>query len=536
MNIELVLYNGNIYTLNPQQPKASAIALMWGRVVAVGSDAEMLALAGANTRRENLNGRTVLPGLIDAHLHWAWTSMSLQAVDVFEVPSKQAALDAVAQRVSQTPVGEWIRGHGWAQDLWADKSFPTAADLDAVAPHNPVYLTGKSMHVAWVNSAALQAAGITAQTPQPDGGEIHHLPDGTPSGILLEAPAIQLVRQHLPKPTPEQLVAMMRDAQAQALRCGLVGFHDLDNPEVMVALQMLREQGELAVRVVKYINKPFLDASIESGVRFGLGDDWLRYGGLKLFADGALGPRTASMLEPYEGEPNNYGIIVTPKEDMLAAALQATRAGLPTAIHAIGDRAVRDVLDIFEVVRAEEARLGIPRGARRHRIEHVQIIHPQDVGRLAALDIIASMQPIHAVSDAETADRYWGQRAALSYNARAQLDAGAVLAFGSDAPIEPFNPFLGIYAAVARKRADGTPQGGWRTDAALTLHEALRAFTYGAAFAAGTEHQQGQLKRGYYADLIVLEQDLFTQPIDALPHTQVLASMVNGVWRYGGIS
>jgi predicted amidohydrolase YtcJ len=329
---------------------------------------------------------------------------------------------------------------------------------------------------------------------------------------------------------------MMLTAQQKALSQGLTAFHDLDNPDCLQALQVLRERGELALRVTKYINRAYIGAAIESGVRFGFGDDWLRFGGLKLFADGALGPHTAHMLEPYEGEPNNCGIVVTAKDEMLELARQATLNGLPTAIHAIGDRAVRDVLDVFAAVRQTEAEHGIPRGARRHRVEHVQLIHPDDVTRLAELDIIASMQPIHATSDAETADRYWGERAALSYNARKQIDAGAVTAFGSDSPIEPFDPLRGIYAAVTRQRPDGSLGAGWRTDACLTVDEAVCGFTVGAAYAAGLEDRQGRLAPDHYADLVLLDSDPYTTAPDALHEITVLGTMVDGKWRFGGVA
>ena len=536
MQADRVLYNGTIYTLWDEQPQVTAVAMFGGRIVAVGNDVEMLALAGADTQRDDLKGATVLPGFIDAHVHWRWTSENMHSVDVYEVTSLQAALDAVAERVAQVEPGEWVRGHGWAQDFWEGRAFPTAADLDAVAPDNPVYLTAKSAHAAWVNTAALERAGITSETPDPDGGEIMHDADGKPTGILLENPAMQLVALQIPKLTTEKIAEQMLTAQQKALSEGLTAVHDLDDPDCLAGLQVLRERGELGLRVTKYINKPYLDAAIESGIRTGFGDAWLRFAGLKLFADGALGPRTALMLEPYEGEPDNYGIVVTPKDEMLRLTTAATLNGLPTAIHAIGDKAIRDVLDVFEQVRATEVEHGIPRAARRHRIEHVQVIHPDDVNRLAELDIIASMQPIHATSDAETADRYWGERAALSYNIRRQIHAGARVALGSDSPIEPFNPLFGIYAAVTRQHLHmSLGEDGWRPDAKLTMDEAIRGYTTGAAYAAGLEHEQGRLAPGYYADAVVLDRDLYTiDPKDML-ETQVLGTLVDGVWRFGGV-
>lgn len=533
MHVERILINGRVITAAGGGARASALAIYGGRVVAVGADAAMRALAGPATVVEDLGGRTVIPGLVDAHVHWQWTASAMQAVDVFEVPTKDAALAAVAERVKATPPGVWIRGHGWAQDLWPDRRFPTAADLDAVAPDNPVYLLGKSAHVAWVNTAALAAAGITADTPDPHGGSIHRA-DGVPSGILLEAPAMGLVTRVIPELTPEEIAEQMLAAQAKAHAQGLTGIHDLDDPDALAAFQILKARGALSLRVTKYINKGYLDAAITSGLRFGFGDDWVRIGGLKLFADGALGPRTAWMLDPYEGEPGNVGIVVTDPAEMLELATRATLSGLPTAIHAIGDRAVREVLGVFAAVRQVEAAHGIPRTARRHRVEHVQVIHRDDVARLADLDLIASMQPLHATSDAATADRYWGERAALSYNARVQADAGARLVFGSDTPIEPFNPLAGIHAAVTRQRPDGTLGAGWRTEACLTVDEALAAYTTGAAYCAGLEGRQGKLLPGYFADLVVLDADPYTVDPAALYRLGVVGTMVDGVWRYGG--
>jgi len=505
--IDRILLNARIYTLNPAQPVATALAIHRDRIVALGDDSSMRALAGPQTIIDNADGKAVIPGLIDAHIHW--------------------------EGVKHTPPGEWIVGRGWTQDHWPDRAFPTAADLDTVAPRNPVYLGAKSGHAAWVNSLALKVAGITASTPSPAGGDIQRDGAGHPTGILLEDPAMMLVWQKIPRPTPEQTADWMVEAQQIAWAAGLTGIHDYDNPSCMVALQILRERGELGLRVVKQINAPWIAHAHALGIRSGFGDNWLRIGGLKIFADGALGPRTAAMLEPYEGEPDNTGITVTDKEEMFDLVSRASAAGLPATIHAIGDRAVHDALDVYEAVRAEEAARGVPRSAMRHRIEHVQIIHPDDAPRLGKLGIIASMQPIHATSDWEMAERYWGVRAQWAYNWRAQLEAGAVLAFGSDAPVEPLEPLKGIFAAVTRRRPDGTPgPEGWYPEGRLDMDTTLRAFTQGPAYAAGMEHDLGMIAPGYLADLVMLDRDLFTIPPDELLETQVLGTMVGGAWKF----
>lgn len=533
MQIDHILLNGNIHTMNPEKHRATALAIWREHIVAVGDDDEIADLASRYTRITNLEGLNIFPGLIDAHIHWEGYARSLQAVDLWEVPTKAEALRRVAAKVNQTPPGEWIYGRGWFQDIWDGKAFPTAADLDSVAPRNPVYLTAKSGHAAWVNSLALKQANITVNTPNPSGGGIHHLADGSPSGILLEDPAMDLVYNQIPKPTRAQLVEWMADAQAKALQMGLVGFHDFDDPSCMDALQVLREHGDLQMRVVKQINKDWLESAIALGIRSGFGDDWIRFGGLKLFADGALGPRTALMIQPYENEPDNTGIAVVEKEEMMALIRKASANGLLSTVHAIGDRAVHDVLDIFDFVRQEESERGVDRDLLRHRIEHVQIIHPMDVGRLAELDVIASMQPIHMAGDYQMAEAVWGERAEYSYAWRKQLAAGAVLAFGSDAPIEPVDPLKGIHTALTRRKADGSPgPAGWYPQERLNMREALRAYTHAPAYAAGMEHYSGMLAPGYLADLIALDHDLFTVPPMDILEIQVKGTMVGGQWRY----
>ncbi len=528
--IHTILLNGNIITLNKAAPRVSALAIGFGRVVARGTDAEIRRLATANTAAVNLDGKTVIPGLTDAHLHWEAQARAMRSVNVFEVPDKAIAVERVRERVNETPTGEWIQGQGWAQDLWHDRAFPSKADLDAVSPNHPVYLSAKSGHAAWVNSAALQRAGFSGGTGDPEGGQIVRDSDGAPTGILLET-AMDLVSERIPNPTSDQLADMMLEAQEHALRCGITMIHDFDEPSCLVALQILRERGALALRVLKQINQRWLDAALDSGLRGGFGDDWIRIGALKLFADGALGPKTALMFEPYQGEPENYGMAVVDKEEMIEYVSRASAFGVPSSIHAIGDKAVHDALDVFESVRREEARRGEGPADRRHRIEHVQIIHPQDASRLAELDVIASMQPIHATSDMITADRYWGARAVYAYNPRLQLDQGARLAFGSDAPVEPLNPFLGIHAAVTRQR-NGEPAGGWNPAARINLHESLLGFTQGPAYAAGMEDRLGKLDEGFLADLVVLDRDIYQVEPEEILELKVLGTMVGGEWRF----
>ena len=530
--IDRVLYNGHIRTQDASRPLVSALALVGERIVATGPDDAMLALAGPDSARDDLGGQHVIPGLIDAHIHWAMTARSLLEVNVFELPSMEEALQRVAQRAQETLPGEWIVGQGWSQDYWQPPRFPTAADLDRVAPAHPVFLSAKSGHAAWVNSAALRRCGLHAGTSDPPGGVIQRDAQGRPTGILLET-AMELVSAHLPQPTPAHLATLMATAQQQALAAGLTGLHDFDGPDCLQALQILRERGDLALRVTKQINHEWIDAALDSGLRSGFGDDWLRIGAQKIFADGALGPRTALMLAPYEGEPDNLGVTLVEREEMQALVSRASAAGVATSIHAIGDRAVHDVLDVFELSRQQEAERGQTPDMLRHRIEHVQLIHPEDIPRLAALNVVASMQPIHATSDYPAADSAWGERVRWSYNVRAQLDAGAPVALGTDSPVEPLEPLKSFYAAITRRRPDGSPgPEGWLPELRLSAAETLHGYTLGSAWAAGMDDRLGRLAQGYLADLVLLDRDVLNCDPEELPEAQVLATMVGGNWRY----
>jgi len=332
-------------------------------------------------------------------------------------------------------------------------------------------------------------------------------------------------------------VAAMRLGQQNCLKVGLTGIHDYDGRSCFQALQSLHQNDTLQLRVVKNIPLNLLDQAIGLGLRSGLGDDWLRIGGVKMFADGALGPRTAAMLSPYENEPDNLGIVVTEKEEMMARAIAASAAGLCVTIHAIGDRANHEVLDVYEGVRQEESkRLGSSRTRSsylRHRIEHAQLLHPQDMLRFAKLGVIASMQPIHATSDMEMAERYWGKRTRYAYAWRTLLEAGAAIVFGSDAPVEPIDPLTGIYAAVSRRRSDGWPSPqGWHPGQKLTVTEAIAAYSMGAAFASGREKRMGSIAPGKIADLTIFDQDIYQIPSDELLGAGIAGTMVAGKMRY----
>ena len=520
-----ILRHTRIYTGDPERPWARSLAIVDGHIVGVDAQADAWANAPGATI-EDLDGALVIPGLIDAHIHLMWYALGLRELQLRDVPW-EALLDQVAARARDVPPGTWITGRGWDQTLWGEGRFPTAAELDRVSPHHPVALIAKNGHAWVVNSVALRAAHITAVTPDPPHGKIGRNADGTPDGMLFEH-ATRLVRENIPTPTLPEVVDALDVAQDHLLALGIVGVHDVDGDPAFPALQELRRQERMRMRVVKYVRLESLDAVLDAGLRTGFGDDWLYFGGLKLFVDGALGARTGAMFDSYVGEPDNTGILTLDPQYLNEIARRAAEGGLAMAIHAIGDKANRITLDTLEAALAVNPYL-------RHRVEHVQLIAPEDQPRLARSGIVASMQPVHAIHDMVMADRYLGQhRTPYAYAWRSLAETGAVLAFGSDAPIEHFDPFAGLYAAVTRRREDGFPGAeGWYPEQRLTLEAALRAYTWGAAYAAGQESRMGMLRPGYCADLAVLDRDIFNLPPEALLETRVLRVMVGGEWRGG---
>jgi predicted amidohydrolase YtcJ len=523
----MILHNGVIHTLDDSNPQAECIAINQDGVLALGSDNDLLGLAGSDTRAVNLMGRVVLPGLIDSHIHLEQYALANEKVDV-EVPSIKTCLDRVQQAVLQSEPGDWVLGHGWNQNVW--DRYGHLLDLDAVAPENPVYLTAKSLHVAWANSAALNRAGISATSPDPPGGKIQRDKSGVPTGILFEN-AMELMTKIIPEPSLGRSINAIHKAQTQLWKYGITGVHDFDGSRCFQALQKLHKEHELGLRVIKNIPIDDVKQATRLGLRTGLGDDWIRIGNVKIFADGALGPRTAAMMAPYEGEPENLGMMLYEREELVEIFTRAANAGLAIAVHAIGDQAVHEVLVAFEELRRYEMEKGYSH--LPHRIEHLQLIHPDDIPCPARHDIIASMQPIHATSDMDMADRYWGARAKYAYAWRSQLEAGTTLAFGSDAPVESPNPFWGLHAAITRCRRDGYPgEDGWIPFERISIHDALRGYTHGPARAARMTSTIGRLAVGYMADLIVLEKDPYHSSPEEIADLLPSGTMVGGKWRY----
>jgi predicted amidohydrolase YtcJ len=525
----LLFYNGPIYTLDPRQPRVQALAVREGRIVALGSVGRVrAATASGPTEGYDLRGQALIPGLTDAHVHILWYALNREQVDLAGTQTLEAALERVRARAATLQGDAWLIGHGWDQGPWGI-DWPTARALDAVTGERPTVLRRRDGHSAWVNSAALRRAGIDAATPDPAGGQILRDAEGEATGILLEH-AAELLDGLTPEPSPAQRFNALRRALDEAVSYGMTGIHcpSINAAEAQANLhdlKLLYEQGDLPLRCLVHLPLDGLDAAIQLGIRSGLGDRWLRIGGVKLFADGTLGSQTAEMLAPFAGS-QNHGTSMLPEEELYALARRASQAGLSIVVHAIGDAANRKVLDaIAEAPRPAEA---AGRPALPHRIEHAQVLHPSDIARFAELGVIASMQPIHCTSDIDAAERLWGERCATAYAWRSLLRSGATLAFGSDAPVEPLNPWLGVHAAVTRQRVGGYPAGGWYPEQRLTLEEALHGFVVGPAIASGELAEKGPLAEGRLADLAVLSEDPFRLDPQELYAMQVAATFVEG--------
>ncbi|MCL5047143.1 MAG: amidohydrolase [Actinobacteria bacterium] len=517
----LILANGRFYTMDPGRPRAEAAGLRDGRIVSVGSIGEVREAMGSPANVIDLEGRTVLPGLIDSHTHLSFLGLKLKRVDLEGIADLGQAAERVGRAAEKAASGTWILGSGWNKNLWG--RWPEAADLDAIAPENPVALDSKDYHSLWVNTAALRLAGIGPETQDPAGGQIlRHPHTGRPSGVLMDAARV-LVARVIPPPSRAELEAAIAGATALAQALGVTGVHVPEGAEVFRVFQDLERAGKLGLRVLMMLPGERLDEAVEVGLRTGFGNEWLRVGPLKLFSDGALGSQTAWMLDPYDGMPGYTGLAIHEPGEIRELASRAVEGGLSLAIHAIGDRANREVLDALEAVRTVSAARGL-----RHRIEHAQILHPADIPRFAQLDVIASVQPIHATSDRYTADRYWGERARHAYPFRSLLSTGARLAFGSDAPVETIDPLKGIYAAVARKRQEEPDSEPWYPEERLSVEEAVHAYTLGAAYASGEERIKGSIAPGKVADLTVLSRDIFAVSSEELSEARVLGTILGG--------
>lgn len=515
-----VFRNAAIRTGDSGNPLAEAMAVDGDRLLAVGGESEVRAAAGRRAELIDLAGAAVLPGLYDAHIHTAQYAQSLGAVDLRGARCLDEALSMVAAHAARLAPGAWLFGGRWNSNTWDPPAQPDRYALDSVCPELPVALPSVDGHTVWANSAALRLAGIDASTPDPVGGEIVRDASGEPNGILREV-ASDPLRDLMVSP---DLRDLLRNGQEQLLALGLTSVHDIDGEDCRAAYLALRDLGELKLRVHKAIPMVHLEAAIAEGRRTGQGDDWIRTGPVKIFSDGALGSHTCHMSKSFAGEHDNVGIAVTPYEDLVKLFTRAAGAGIAVATHAIGDRANHLVIDAYEAV-------GRTPGLR-HRIEHAQHLRPDDLGRMASLGVVASMQPVHCTSDIDLVDSLLAGHDLASYAWRGMLDAGVAVAFGSDAPVESPNPFAALHAAVTRARPDGTPAGGWQPEQRLSMAEAVTAHTLGAAYAAGEEDRKGILAPGKLADFIAVDTDPYRESPEAVLHTKVLTTVVGGEVRW----
>jgi predicted amidohydrolase YtcJ len=505
----VILEHGTVRTLDPSLPRAGALALA-GEHVAGGVGTHETALASPD--RVDLGGRCVLPGFTDSHVHFPTWALAQRQVRLEGAVSLDDALSRIASAVGDVPSGRWLRGLGWRSGEWLPAVEPTKEALDAVAGDVPVALMSKDYHSLWVNSAALALANGELQVP---GGVVERDDRGEPTGVLREECAWHF-RDAYVRPTEDEMVEACREAIPLALSRGVVTVHDKDGwLGALRVFQRLRDEGALDLRVWQSLPWDHVERLQEIGLASGLGDDFLRVGYIKAFLDGTLGSRTALLLD-------GTGVEIVGYEEFVDIVRRSARAGFPVAVHAIGDLANRRALDAFEATQDDWRLRGL-----RPRIEHAQLLDPEDIGRFAALGVAASVQFSHAPSDRDLAERFWEGKTAGAYAFRSLVDSGAVVANGSDAPVEELDPLLGLVAGVTRTLDE---RGPWHPEQAVTVEQALHATCVAPAWLTGDERRRGKLLPGFLADLVVLDRDPFECPPEDLHELEVVATMVGGRW------
>jgi predicted amidohydrolase YtcJ len=537
------LLHGKIWTGEPgSQPGtrpvpakfAEAVAIASGRILAVGSTTEIQSYIGRNSKVVDLKARLAVPGLIDSHAHFIGGGFQLLSVDLKDARSEEEFLRRIAEKTKTLAPGRWLMGGDWDEQAWASAKLPTHQMIDAVTANNPVFLSRYDGHAVLTNSLAMKLAGVTRATPDPVGGVIVRDAAGEPTGVFKDA-AQDLIAKVIPPPTEAEMTEALHAALAEAARVGLTSVHSITvdadswNGSFTGEIQLLRRaelEGWLTCRMYEIIPITRWENLRDAGLEHNMGDDFIKLGAVKAFADGSLGSATAWMDEPFADDPANRGIplpLMNPPSKMEALASGADQAQIQLCIHAIGDRAIGEILDMY-------ARLGGSNAAaHRFRIEHAQHLRPQDFARFAKMGIIASMQPYHAIDDGRWAEKRLGhERAKSSYAWRSMLDAGVPLAFGSDWPVAPLSPILGIYAAVTRATLDGKHPDGWFPEQRLTVEEALRGYTQGSAYAAFQENEKGSIAPGKLGDIVVLSDDLFTIPPAKIKDARVVMTIVGG--------
>jgi predicted amidohydrolase YtcJ len=528
---DAVFVNGRVWTVDPAKPEAQAVAVWRGRILKVGTDAEVKALAGPGTKVIDLGGRRVVPGLYDSHVHFLEGGQSLSRVDLKDAKDEAEFGKRLAEFDKNTPRGRWLTGGNWDHDRAFDGKLPTAATVDKYVKDRPVFIQRYDGHMALANSAALKLAGVTADTKDVPGGVIDRLADGkTPSGLLRDN-AMSLVGRLIPEPDEAEILEAVLAAQKHAAEVGVTSVQDMDGSSsetrrrLFRVLQKLAREDKLTCRIDLRWPIGLHKELAATGVTADFGSDFVRIGGVKGFMDGSLGSSTAKMFDPFEADPKNTGVYVTEPDTMRSLVRSADAAGLNVCVHAIGDKANAVMLDIF----ADVAKQGGARD-RRFRIEHVQHLRPADYPRFKELGVVASMQPYHVIDDGRWAEgRIGAKRCASSYAYRSLLDAGARLAFGSDWPVAPLDPIPGIDAAVNRRTLDSKHPNGWFPEQRITVAEAVEAYTLGSAFGGFQEKEKGAIAAGKLADFVVLSRDILdAKERDRIAETKAIMTVVGG--------
>ena len=524
---DLVVTNARVYTADDARPLVEAFAVRGNRIVFTGSAREAKALTGPATKVVDAGGRTVIPGMVDGHAHFAGLAQKLRSVDLVGTKSLTEVIARVVERARRTPKGTWIIGRGWDQNAWGNTAFPTHEALSAATPDHPVILERVDGHAAYVNAAAMQLAGLTAASKDPSGGKIIRDAKGNPTGVLIDR-ASGLVESKVPPLSRDEMRAALKDAVARMHSLGLVGMHDAGASREHIDLfEDMAQKGDLNLRLYVMIgdNAEALDHYFNKmGPRSALydGQVWVR--AVKLYADGAMGSRGAALLEPYSDDPNNSGLLLSAPAHIEDVAKRGLAAGFQINTHAIGDRGNRVVLDAYE--KALDAR---PTADHRFRVEHAQILHQDDIPRFAQLGVIPSMQASH-----QTSDMYWiGKRLGPTrlygaYAWQSLLQTGVVIPNGSDFPVEEVNPLISFHASIARQDARDWPAGGWYPDQRMSRDDALRSMTLWPAYAGFQEQTMGSITPGKYADFVVLDQDIMRVPSSLVLGTRVLETWLGG--------
>lgn len=513
----LRFFGGSIVTMDANDPVAGEIVTRGNRIVWLGRQGS----APPEFRRGksiDLKGRLLLPAFSDAHTHYLYFSRTLENVDLQGCVSLRDALEEIRKHAKSHPKG-WVKGNNLDVNSWKT-GWPTAADLDRVIPERPAAIFTHDYHSLWANSKAMQIAKITRDTPDPPGGRIARDAKGNPTGVFYET-ADALVADHIPDPTALQDERLIRKTQSLAHKVGVAAIGDMGEADTLRVFMALAAKDQLRLRLWKSIPLHKMDNAIATGLHSGIGNEWVKIGSVKVFTDGALGSQTAWMYDPYEGDRTNRGICRTSRKEFEDIVRRATAHGLSICVHAIGDAAVGQAIDIMGKHRKKFPVNQPP------RIEHLQLLHPNDLKKLVKSQIIASMQPSHMLTDRDIADKNWGTRSRNAFVLRTLWDSGVIMAFGSDVPIEPIRPLDGIGAAVHRAKPKDK-RGPWHPKQRLSVWEAIWGFTVGAAIAAGDQDQRGMLKAGYLADLVVLDRNIFTIDPRRIFDTQVDMTIVNG--------